>query len=163
MPNPSSIQPELIFSLASGLALASWAALAVSPYGVAWAARVRFAAGRIVPATFAGVYVALFAAKGMGDGGFDSIAAVQRLFAVPELLTAGWLHYLASDLFVGAWITERAGALRIPHLLIVPVLLLTFMFGPAGLLAFAALRGVWRMRRPTPVPTSDSPRTLRSN
>ena len=163
MPTLSAIQPELVFSLASGLAFLSWVALAASPYGVAWAARVRFAAGRVVPSIFAVAYVALFAAKGMGDGGFDSIAAVQRLFAVPELLTAGWLHYLAFDLFVGAWIAERAGALRIPHLLILPLLLLTFLFGPAGLLAFAALRGVWLMRRPAPLPASDSPRPFRSN
>ena len=99
MPTLFSIQPELIFSLASGLAFVSWVALAASPYGVRWAARVRFVAGRIVPLIFAVAYVALFAAKGMGDGGFDSIAAVQRLCAVPELLTAGWLHYLAFDLF----------------------------------------------------------------
>ena len=55
-------------------------------------------------------YVVLFASKGMGGGGYDSLAAVQRLFAVPELLLAGWLHYLAFDLFVGVWIAKRAGA-----------------------------------------------------
>ena len=34
-------------------------------------------------------------------GGFSSLAAVQRLFAVPEVALAGWIHYLAFDLFVG--------------------------------------------------------------
>lgn len=166
MPTISAIQPELVFSLASGLAMMSWLALAVSPYRAPWAARARFAAGRIVPLIFAIAYVALFAAKGMGNGGFDSIEAVQRLFAVPELLTAGWLHYLAFDLFVGAWIAERAGALRIPHLLILPLLLLTFLFGPAGLLAFAVLRGLQQLRhrrRPASVPAAASPASLRSN
>ena len=163
MPTFAALQPDLIFSLASGLALVSWIALAASPYRAPWAARVRFATGRIVPSILAVAYVALFAAKGMGDGGFDSIAAVQRLFAVPELLTAGWLHYLAFDLFVGSWIAERAGALRIPHLLILPVLLLTFLFGPAGLLAFALMRGVGRMRRPTARAVTDPVQPLRSN
>ena len=92
------------------------------------------------------VYVVLFAAKGMGDGGYDSLAAVQRLLAVPELLLAGWLHYLAFDLFVGAWIAERAGASGLPHLAVLPLLALTFMFGPAGLLAFALVQAV-RARR----------------
>jgi hypothetical protein len=109
-------------------------------------------AGRTVPLVFAVAYVLLFAVHGMGDGGYGSLAEVRRLFDVPGLLAAGWLHYLAFDLFVGAWIAERAGALGIPHLLVLPLLLLTFMFGPAGLLAFALLRAVWRGRREVPLP-----------
>jgi hypothetical protein len=143
--------PELIFSLASGLAALSWLALAMSPAGARWAARVRWIAGRVVPLILAAVYVLLFAANGMGDGGYGSLAAVQRLLAVPALLTAGWLHYLAFDLFVGAWIADRAGVLGMPHLLVLPLLGLTFLFGPAGLLAFAALRMFWLRRDPTRV------------
>jgi hypothetical protein len=144
---PFLAHPDLIFSLGNGLALLSWLALAISPYRARWAPRVRFVTGRVVPLIFGVVYVALFATTGMGDGGFDSPAAVQRLFAVPELLTAGWLHYLAFDLFVGTWIAERGGALGIPHVALMPMLALTFMFGPAGLLAFAVLRLIW-LRRP---------------
>jgi hypothetical protein len=79
------------------------------------------------------------------DGGFGSVAEVQALFAQPGALVAGWLHYLAFDLFVGAWIAERGAALGLPHWQLVPILLLTFMFGPAGLLAFVLLRA---LRRP---------------
>ena len=151
MPNLPDPTADLIFSLASALAMLAWLALAVSPYGARWAARVRQISGRVVPLVFAVLYVALFATRGMGGGGYDSIAAVQRLMAVPGLLTAGWLHYLAFDLFVGTWIAERAGALGVPHLLVVPLLLLTFMFGPAGLLAFAVLRLFWLRRQPKPL------------
>jgi Domain of unknown function (DUF4281) len=146
MQNMLAITPDLIFSLASSLALIAWIALAASPYRAAWAPRVRLLAGRVVPLVFAVVYVALFIANGMGGGGYDSIASVQRLMAVPGLLTAGWLHYLAFDLFVGAWIAERAGVLGMPHWVVVPLLALTFMFGPAGLLGFALLRPVWLRR-----------------
>ena len=152
MPHPSDPTADLIFSLASGLAMLAWLALAASPHGTRWAPRVRLIAGRVVPLIFAVVYVALFATHGMGGGGYDSIAAVQRLMAVPGLLTAGWLHYLAFDLFVGAWITERAGALGVPHWLVLPLLALTFMFGPAGLLGFGLLRLFWLRRQPKPVP-----------
>lgn len=145
---PSLIDPDVIFAIGNGLALLSWVALALSPYRARWAPRVRFITGRVVPLIFGLVYVALFATTGMGDGGFDSPAAVQRLFSVPALLTAGWLHYLAFDLFVGAWIAERGGALGIAHLALLPVLALTLMFGPAGLLAFALLRPLWLWRRP---------------
>lgn len=151
MPNLPAVTPDLVFSLASTLALIAWIALAASPYRVRWAPRVRMLAGRAVPLVFAVAYVALFTANGMGGGGYDSIAAVQRLMAVPGLLTAGWLHFLAFDLFVGAWIAERAGVLGLPHWLVLPLLALTFMFGPAGLLAFALLRLLWLRRHPEPV------------
>ncbi len=152
MPSLPALPADLVFSLANGLALIAWLALAASPYGARWAPRVRMLAGRVVPLVFAVAYVALFATHGMGGGGYDSIAAVQRLMAVPGLLTAGWLHYLAFDLFVGAWIAERAGVLGLPHLLVLPLLALTFMFGPAGLLAFAVLRLFWLRRHPKRVP-----------
>lgn len=148
---PLLLQPEALFQAGGSLALLGWLALALSPAGVRWAAAARFAAGRVVPLLLAVPYVALFAGHGMGDGGYASLAEVQRLFANPALLTAGWLHYLAFDLFVGSWIAERAGVLGLPHWLLLPLLALTFLFGPAGLLAFFALRLLWLRRHPEPV------------
>lgn len=145
---PALLDPPAVFGLASTVAALAWLALALSPAGARWALRVRRIAGRVVPLGFALLYVALLAVHGMGDGGFGSLAAVQRLLAQPGPLAAGWLHYLAFDLFVGAWIAERAGALGLPHLVVLPLLGLTFLFGPAGLLAFALLRLVWRRVRP---------------
>ena len=138
--------PAVVFSLGSKLAAIAWLALALSPQGARWTPNARLFAGRIVPLMLAVTYVALFATTGMGDGGYGAIAAVQRLMADPALLTAGWLHWLAFDLFVGTWIAERAGAHGIPHVAVLPLLALTFLFGPAGLLAFAALRAVWPRR-----------------
>jgi hypothetical protein len=140
--NASLILPDLVFRIANAVALVAWIALAVSLWHVRWAPGLRRFAGRVVPLLFAVAYVLLFATHGMGGGGFDSIAAVQRLLSVPGLLTAGWLHYLAFDLFVGAWIADQADVLRLPRLLLLPVLALTFLFGPAGLLAFVLLRFV---------------------
>lgn len=140
---------DLLFSLSNGLALLAWLGLAASPFRVRWARRARWFAGRVVPLALAVVYVVLFATTGMAGGGYGSLDEVRRLLAVPELLTAGWLHYLAFDLFVGAWIAERAGTLGVPHIVTVPLLGLTFLFGPAGLLAFAALRWFWLRRRST--------------
>jgi hypothetical protein len=67
------------------------------------------------------------------------------------LLLAGWLHYLAFDLFVGAWEVRTARAAAIPFLLVVPCLGLTFLFGPAGLLAFLVLAASFRAARPAVV------------
>jgi len=55
-------------------------------------------------------------------------------------LLAGWVHYLAFDLFVGSWEARDALSHRIPHLAVIPCLLLTFLFGPAGLLLYLLLR-----------------------
>jgi hypothetical protein len=149
MNTAAALSPEFVFRLANLLALAGWVALLASPAGARRAPAARRFAGCALPAVLAAVYVALFASQGMGEGGYGSLAEVQRLFANPMLLVAGWLHYLAFDLFVGAWIAEQAGAAGVPHVLLVPLLVLTFLFGPAGLLAWWALRA-WRQRRRGP-------------
>lgn len=58
---------------------------------------------------------------------------------------AGWVHFLAFDLFVGTWIAERSAQLGLSHGGVVPLLLMTFMLGPLGLLAFVLMRA---LRRP---------------
>ena len=68
----------------------------------------------------------------------------------PSAVMAGWIHFLAFDLFVGAWICRTARASGIPFLLVLPTLPLTFLFGPAGYLAFVAVRGVWAGTRSAP-------------
>ena len=92
MPALLDTDADLVFSLANGMAGAAWIALAASPAGARWAQRTRFVAGRVVPLILAVVYVVLFVTTGMQGGGYDSLAAVQRLMAVPALLTAGWLQ-----------------------------------------------------------------------
>ena len=64
------------------------------------------------------------------------------LFSNPWALLAGWVHYLAFDLFVGSWEVRDSQARGIPHWLVLPCLFLTFMFGPAGWLLYMAVRVV---------------------
>lgn len=138
------LAPDTVFRAGNALALLGWIGLAVSPPSARWAPRVRRLAGRVLPLVFAVLYVAMLLVHRPAEGGFGSVAEVQALFAQPGPLVAGWLHYLAFDLFVGAWIAERAAALSLPHALVLPLLLLTFLFGPAGFLAFVLLRAVRR-------------------
>jgi hypothetical protein len=104
-------------------------------------------AGRLLPLLLSAGYGLLLALHWRGQGGSGSLAEVQALYAEPGVLVAGWVHYLAFDLFVGAWIAERGAALGLPHGWLVPVLLLTFLLGPLGLLAFGMLR-LWRQPQP---------------
>jgi hypothetical protein len=136
--------PDTLFQIANPLALLGWVALALSPLGPVWTDRI---AGYAIPVTLSILYAALMLAYWSGaEGGFDSLPNVQRLFLTPEVALAGWVHYLAFDLFLGAWELRSARALGIPHLIMLPILGLTFLFGPAGFLAFMILATVWRLR-----------------
>jgi len=137
------MSPDQIFSLVNFVALLSWVLLALLP-GRRWIANVL--AGIAVPAFLAAVYVAIIATKWSGSsGGFTSLSAVATLFSNPWLLLAGWTHYLAFDLFVGSWEVRDARDRGVPHLLVLPCLALTFLFGPAGWLLYLAMRS-WPSR-----------------
>jgi hypothetical protein len=119
------------------MAMAAWLLLVCLPRA-RWTSTILPVA---VPLLLAVLYIVLVAATvGRGEGGFSSLAAVRALFADPWALLAGWTHYLAFDLFIGGWEVRDARERGIPHLLIVPALLLTFFFGPAGLLLYLATR-----------------------
>jgi hypothetical protein len=145
MPITHALDPDLAFRLANGAAALAWLALWCSPPAARWTRTVWRLTGRVLPFGFALLYLVLLLTHWRGEGGFGSIAEVRALFDVPGALVAGWVHYLAFDLFVGTWIAERGAQLGIGHAWLLPVLLLTFMFGPLGLLAFMVLRA---LRRP---------------
>ena len=129
---------ETIFTIANMTALSGWVLLAATPLIPRFAV---LTAGRIIPLLLSVAYSGLLLAYwSRAQGGYDSLANVMQLFSMPEMVLAGWIHYLAFDLFVGAWETKVAREEGIPHLLLLPCLLLTFLFGPAGLLAFLAIR-----------------------
>lgn len=130
--------PDALFQIANPLALLGWVALVLSPFAPRVALIV---AGVVVPLLLSVAYAGLVLAFWAGAaGGFDTLANAQMLFTDPHVALAGWLHYLAFDLFVGAWAARVAREEGIPHLFLLPCLALTFLFGPAGFLAFSALR-----------------------
>ncbi|MEQ8482657.1 MAG: ABA4-like family protein [Hoeflea sp.] len=129
---------ETLFSTAGALAMAGWLALLASPLAPRLSDRIAAVA---VPLILSVAYAGLVLANwSTAEGGFDSLDNVALLFQSRELLLAGWIHYLAFDLFVGAWEVRTARAEKIRFFLVVPCLILTFLFGPAGLLVFQALR-----------------------
>ncbi len=73
-------------------------------------------------------------------GGYGSLAEVRVLLSKEEMLLAGWIHYLAFDLFIGAWIAIEADRLGLNRVIQAPLLVATFMFGPVGLALFLAMR-----------------------
>ncbi len=131
---------ETMFSLAGGLAMLGWAGLVLLPgqkFVVEVLARV------LIPVAIALLYTYLMASNlgaAPADSGFGSLAAVKALFTVDALILAGWVHYLAFDLFVGSWEVSDARREGVHHLLVVPCLLLTFMAGPVGLALYFLIK-----------------------
>lgn len=94
-----------------------------------------------------------------------SLAGAMRLHSEPWMALTAWVHYLAFDLFVGAWVARDAQRHRIPHLAVAPCIVLTLMFGPTGALLYLLLRGVMRrvvtlQETPAPAPATVAPEPL---
>lgn len=129
---------EQLFSILNLVAMAGWLPMIFLP-------RQRWATHAVpvaVPLLLGVVYTVLVAISfGQAEGGgFSSLAGVSALFAHPLALLAGWVHYLAFDLFIGGWEVRNAQTRGVPHLLVVPALVLTFLLGPAGLLTYFVIR-----------------------
>ncbi|MFM9942068.1 MAG: ABA4-like family protein [Hyphomicrobiaceae bacterium] len=141
--------PEGLFGIANLVAIAGWILLAAGIIARSGVLRDMIA-GLAIPAVLAVGYTALIAVHwSSAKGGFSSLAGVTALFQSPWILLAGWVHYLAFDLFVGAWIARDAETRGLPRLLLLPVLPAVFLFGPAGFLLWLGLRTAVR-----PVPVS---------
>jgi hypothetical protein len=67
---------------------------------------------------------------------FSTLDNVKALFTQDGAVAAGWLHYLAFDLFVGAYVLKKSKEVGIPRLVYSLILPFTFMFGPIGYFLF---------------------------
>lgn len=136
------LDPSMIFGLGSNLAIVGWLALLLALFVKSVRHYAFPAAQLLIPAILAVAYVLLIwqGRAGFEQGGFGSIEAVRALFANDAALTAGWLHYMAFDLFIGAWISRDAAGRGVSPLIVLPCLPLTFLLGPAGLLLYLIAR-----------------------
>lgn len=128
-----------LFTVVNIVAVITWLALMVRPrhpFVLRWA-------GLIVPLLFALLYALIILVRiGGAEGDFSSLTGVAALFRDPWFLLAGWVHYLAFDLLIGVWELRDAATRNLPHWRVVPCLLLTFLFGPAGWLFYMAVRSL---------------------
>ena len=135
------MSPETIFTVANNGILIFWLLLIVAPR---WKGTDLLVHSIAVPVAIGLTYTWLIARSFMGegavDGNFFSLHGVMAFFTSPVAATAGWIHYLVFDLFIGAWETRDAQRRGLPHLAVVPCLIVTLLFGPIGLLTYLALR-----------------------
>jgi len=125
--------PEQLFYWAGQMASLGWLILIFLPRLKA----LFFLAKYMLPLALGLLYSGLMlTAYFISDGGYGSLDAVRVLFTSDQILLAGWVHYLAFDLFIGAWIATQADKIGISRLLQAPILLATYLFGPLGLVLF---------------------------
>jgi hypothetical protein len=75
-----------------------------------------------------------------------SPVGVALLLGSPVGAAAGWAHFIAFDLFVGRWMYLDARERGIHPLVMAPVLVLTILLAPLGLLVHLVLRAVSGVR-----------------
>jgi hypothetical protein len=132
--------PAQIFSIVSTIAALQWVLLIIFPK---WKVTQWLISYPVVPLLLSAIYCMYITGFfGIEGGGFNSIQEVRRLFADDRLLLAGWVHYLAFDLLIGFFIIKSAQEKAISHWLIIPCLVLTFMFGPCGFLLYQAIQKI---------------------
>lgn len=138
---------DLWFSTSSQFAMMGWLLLAVLPRRRKWLFQLT---GLIMPALM-GVAYAVLILPNFADvegAGYGSLAQVRALFSHDALLVAGWIHYLAFDLAIGTYIAKRGDEIGLTRLVQLPLLFLTFMFGPLGLMAFVIIQAIQRGSSP---------------
>ena len=122
--------PEQVFSLTGPPTLVGWAILIFAPRRFPWLnALPRFLIPLGLSALYAALVLRYFAEPG---GGYGSLASVRQLFTSDWVLLAGWVHYLAFDLAIGAYLAGRMDKVGVGRLVQGPVLLTIFLFGPVG-------------------------------
>ena len=138
-----------IFTLTNVIAMSGWLFLAALPRGPKTMAVVLYLGVGALCLAYAAMFIAMFGgladpARVAGATAPDltdySVAGLRALFMSDGGIVLGWTHYLAFDLFVGQWIAKDADNKGFSRLAQLPVLFLTLMAGPIGLLVWLVVR-----------------------
>ena len=139
------MSPETVFNIANNGIVIFWLLLIVAPR---WKGTGILVHSIAVPVIIGLTYTWLIARAMMGEGApggsFFSLHGVMAFFTSPVAATAGWIHYLVFDLFIGAWESRDAQRSGPSHIAVVPCLVVTLLFGPIGFLLYLALRAILR-------------------
>ena len=132
--------PQALFDLAFPLAAPFWLLMIVAP---AWGWTHRIVSSPLVVVPPLLVYVALllpqFAAFAAPVVSPD-LPGLTAVLGTPAGAAAIWAHAIGFDLFVGRWMYLDARERGIHPLVMAPVLVLTILLSPLGLLTHLAIR-----------------------
>ena len=130
---------ESLFTIATLAVVPFWLLLVVAPR---WRWTGLLVHGPVVVLLLAPIYGYLLFGYGGTPERVDmfSLYGIIEAFGAPSIATAGWIHYLIFNLFIGAWESRDAMRRGIPYLWVVPCLLATLFVGPLGLLLYVVVR-----------------------
>ena len=130
---------DTLFKVANYAVLPFWFLLLVAPR---WSWTQRLVHGPVALLLLTPIYAYMLFGYATAPEGmeFRSLYGVMIGFSAPNVVLAGWIHYLIFDLFIGAWETRDAQRRGISHLWVVPCLLATLLVGPVGLLLYVLVR-----------------------
>ena len=141
---------ETLFNLSNLLVMPFWLLMIFLP-GWRWTQRIMRSLWPIV--VLAGIYAVVLLSQ-IGDAAGSllnpSLDGIASLLGTPAGAAAGWVHFLAFDLFVGRWAYLDSRTRGISAWLVAPTLFFVLMAGPLGLLLYLALRLVWQRRYNSP-------------
>ncbi|MET7296666.1 ABA4-like family protein [Streptomyces griseoloalbus] len=136
----------VLFDLAFWLAVPVWLLMILAP---AWGPTARIAGSPLTVLPVLLVYFALAVPvfpelwTTVSDPDLDGF---RELTALPDGAAAIWAQVIAWDLLIGQWMYREARRLGISSWLMGPLLFLTVLLSPFGLLVFLGLRA--RSQRP---------------
>ena len=133
-----------LFGLTFAVAAPFWALMILLP-GWSWTRRIIASPLIVLPVV---VIYALLVIPAFGEVlpavASPTLGGVRELLGTADGAAAAWAHMLAFDLFVGRWSWLDSRTRAIPALIMSPVLLLTILLGPLGLLVYLLVRVRYR-------------------
>jgi len=129
-----------LFGLTFAVAAPFWALMILLP-GWSWTRRIIASPLIVLPVVL--IY-ALLVIPAFGEVlpavANPTLGGVRELLGSANGAAAGWAHMIAFDLFVGRWSWLDSRERGVPALVMAPVLLLTILLGPLGLLVYLLVR-----------------------
>ncbi|SOE22404.1 protein of unknown function [Spirosomataceae bacterium TFI 002] len=132
------MEPASIFNFGNTFVLLGWILLLAVPN---WKYTQTLVLNGVI--LLLGIIYTFLILKDIGEfdpSSFNSLENVKALFQSDGAVAAGWMHYLAFDLFVGAYIVRKSKELGLPRLVYSLILPFAFMFGPIGYVIFVVVR-----------------------
>lgn len=134
------MNPSSIFSFANSFVLLGWILLIFLPK---WKhTQTIILNGIILLFSILYAYLLFKDIETFSLASFSTLANVKVLFQNDNAVAVGWLHYLAFDLFVGAYIVKKSQELQISRWLYTLPLPFIFMFGPVDYLLFFIIKTI---------------------
>ena len=126
-----------VFQIVNTIVLPAWLILIFFPKK-SWRNFVIYSFAMVMAVVYA-----FYVVSSLGDldmESFSKLEGIKAMFASDKAVLTGWVHYLVFDLLVGNWVLNNSQKHHINHYLIIPCLLLCFMFGPIGYLLYSIMK-----------------------